>query len=159
MRTASAQKRPRFSAISRAPRTRPSKPGWGSLGWVGLWLAALLGCLCSLAVKLVDAAAIHLRIEHFQGSAAGVDLIVMSEVGEAFEHAEQLLVRGASPDLYLAGSALRTERTEPGELVATFWSRRDSETAEGVHQVKRLSLTGLPRIPMVAEGNELFLAD
>jgi hypothetical protein len=28
-----------------------------------------------------------LRIEHFQGSAAGVDLIVMREIGEAFENA------------------------------------------------------------------------
>jgi len=33
-----------------------------------------------------------LRVEHFQGSAAGVDLIVMREIGEALENAEQLLV-------------------------------------------------------------------
>jgi hypothetical protein len=33
-----------------------------------------------------------LRIEHFQGSTAAVDLIVMREIGEAFENAEQLFV-------------------------------------------------------------------
>jgi hypothetical protein len=35
---------------------------------------------------------LHLRIEHFQGSAAGVELTVMRKIGEAFENAEQLLV-------------------------------------------------------------------
>jgi hypothetical protein len=29
-----------------------------------------------------------LRVEHFQGSAAGIDLIVMREIEEAFENAE-----------------------------------------------------------------------
>jgi hypothetical protein len=33
-----------------------------------------------------------LRVEHFQGSAAGIDLILMGEIGEAFENAEQLFV-------------------------------------------------------------------
>jgi len=32
------------------------------------------------------------RVEHFQGSAASVDLIIMRKIGEAFENAEQLLV-------------------------------------------------------------------
>jgi hypothetical protein len=46
--------------------------------------AQLLGLL---PIELVDAPTVHLWIEHFQGSAADVDLIVMGEVGEAFEHA------------------------------------------------------------------------
>jgi hypothetical protein len=37
-----------------------------------------------------------LGIEHFQGAAAGIELIVMGEIGEAFEDAEQLLVRPIS---------------------------------------------------------------
>ena len=92
------------------------------------------------------APALHLRIEHFQGAAAGVDLIVMREIREAFEDSEQLLVPGASPDLHIARAALRTERTEPCELVATLWGGRHGERAERAHQVKRLALTGLPRI-------------
>jgi hypothetical protein len=71
----------------------------------GLRFAALLGLqlLESLAGEFMVAPAVHLRIEHFQGPAAGVDLVVMGEIGEAFENAEQVLVPGASPDLYAAG--------------------------------------------------------
>ena len=43
--------------------------------------------------------ALHWGIEHLQGAAAGVDLVVMGEIGEAFEYAEQLLVPGPPPDL------------------------------------------------------------
>jgi hypothetical protein len=57
-----------------------------------LWLAALRGGGGFLAVEFGEAPALHLRIQHFQGSTAGVDLIVMREIGEAFENAEQLLV-------------------------------------------------------------------
>jgi hypothetical protein len=87
-----------------------------------------------------------LGIEHFQGSAAGVDLVVMGEIGEPFEDAEQLLVPGASPDLHISSAALRTKRPEPRELVATLGSRHHGEAAERAHQVKRLALAGLPRI-------------
>ena len=45
-----------------------------------------------LFVEFVDAPTFHLRVEHFQGSAAGVDLIVMCEIGEAFENTEQFFV-------------------------------------------------------------------
>jgi len=38
--------------------------------------------------------AFHLTIEHFQGSAAGIDLVVNGEIGEVFEDAEQFLVPG-----------------------------------------------------------------
>ena len=80
----------------------------------------LLECFRLLARPLVIAPALHSGIEHFQGSAAGVDLVVMGEIGEAFENAEQFLVPRASSDLDVAGAALRTERSEPRELVATF---------------------------------------
>lgn len=50
--------------------------------------------LGSLASELIGGVAFHLRIEHFQGPAAGVDLVVMGEIGELFEDAEQLLVPG-----------------------------------------------------------------
>jgi len=57
-----------------------------------LRLVALRGGLCLLAEEFVGAPTIHVWIEHFQGAAAGIDLIVMREIGEAFENAEQLLV-------------------------------------------------------------------
>ena len=56
------------------------------------WLAALRGGLCLRAAELIETPTVHLRVEHFQGSAAGVDLVVMREIGEAFENAKQLLV-------------------------------------------------------------------
>src|SRR5215469_16939877 len=55
----------------------------------GLRFAALCFALLVLAaVELEQALAAHVRVEHFQGSAAGVDLIIMREIGEAFEHAK-----------------------------------------------------------------------
>ena len=54
-----------------------------------LWLAALGGGFCLLAVELVNPPTFHLRVEHFQGSAARVDLVVMREIGKAFEDTEQ----------------------------------------------------------------------
>jgi len=45
-----------------------------------LWLAALRGGGGFLAVIFVEAPTVHVRIDHFQGSAAGVDLIVMREM-------------------------------------------------------------------------------
>src|SRR4029077_10391380 len=89
----------------------------------GLRLALLLDLLRAPASSLVAAPALHVRIKHFQGSAAGIDLVVMSEIGEAFEDAEQVLVPRASPDLHIAGTALRTERPEPRALVATLCGR------------------------------------
>jgi hypothetical protein len=38
-------------------------------------------------------------MEHLQGSAAGIDLIVMGKIGEPFEGAEQVLVPAGAPDL------------------------------------------------------------
>ena len=38
------------------------------------------------------APALHVRIEHFQGPPAGVDLVVMGEIGDPFEDAEQVLL-------------------------------------------------------------------
>jgi hypothetical protein len=85
-----------------------------------LWLVALRGGLCFLAVEFVEAITIHLRIEHFECSAAGVDLIVMREIGKAFENAEQLLVPCPPPDLHIAGATLRAEWPEPRQLVAAL---------------------------------------
>src|SRR5262245_66509747 len=70
----------------------------------------------------------------------------MREIRKAFEDAEQVLVPGASPDLHVAGAALRTERSEPRALVATLCGRHHGEAIERAHQVKRLALAGLPRI-------------
>jgi hypothetical protein len=52
-----------------------------------------------------------------QGSAGYIDLVVMGEIGEPLEDAEQVLVPEAAQDLQIAGAALRAE---PGELVATL---------------------------------------
>ena len=61
--------------------------------------------------------ALHVGIEHFQGPTAGIDLVVVGEIREPFEDAEQILVPRAAPDLHIAGAALRAERLEPRELV------------------------------------------
>jgi hypothetical protein len=100
----------------------------------------------ALAGSLKDPPALHWSIEHFQGATAGVDLVVMGEIGEAFEDAKQLLVPGSPPDLHIACPALRAERPEPRELVATLWRGHYGEAAERAHQVKRLALAGLSRI-------------
>src|SRR5438067_10187578 len=133
--------RPRFLL-----RGEPFHGAGGPYGWDGLRFAALLGRLHALARELVEAPAVHSGIEHFQGSAASVDLVVMGEIGEAFENPKQLLVPRAAPDLYITGAALRTEPSEPGELVATLRGRRHGEAAERAHEMERLALAGLPRI-------------
>src|ERR1700740_2179975 len=74
----------------------------------------------------------------------------MGEIGEPLEDAEQLLIPGPPPHLHVAGTALRTEWPEPRQLVATLWSRRHGEATERAHQMKRLALAGLPRIPPAA---------
>src|SRR5882724_10259641 len=99
-----------------------------------------------LAVEFIDAPAVHVRIEHLQGSATGVDLIVMGEFGKAFEDAEQIVVPRATQDLHIAGAALRAERPEPRQLVAALRRRLCGKAAERAHQMLRLALAGLPRI-------------
>ena len=47
-----------------------------------LWLVALRGGFCLPAEEFVGAPTIHVWIEHFQGAAAGVDLIVMRKIGK-----------------------------------------------------------------------------
>src|SRR4051794_22543121 len=74
--------------------------------------------LRTLAREFVEAPALHRGIEHLQGAAAGIDLIVMGEIRKTLEDAEQLLVPGCAPDLHVAGAALRAERPEPRELVS-----------------------------------------
>jgi hypothetical protein len=57
------------------------------------------------------------RLSISKGAAAGVDLVVMGEIGKPFEDAEQVLVPAGLPDLDVAGAALRTERPKPRQLV------------------------------------------
>ena len=59
-----------------------------------------------LVSYFIGAPALQWGIEHFRCPAAGVDLVVMSKIGEAFADAEQLFVPRASSDLYVAGAAL-----------------------------------------------------
>src|SRR6187397_1857932 len=70
----------------------------------------------------------------------------MGELGEALEDAEQLLVPHAAPDLHIADAALRAERPEARQLVATLQGRRSGKAAERAHEVLRLARAGLPRI-------------
>src|SRR5262249_1990051 len=117
--------------------------GWGRLRLALLRSADLLGLL---AIDFEDGPTAPFGLEHFQGSGAGVDLVVMGEIGEAFEDAKQLLVPGAQSDLDVAGAALRAERPEPRQLIAGLRSRVHGKAAERAHQVLRLALAGLPRI-------------
>src|SRR5207249_10223763 len=75
-----------------------------------------------LAIEFIDAPAVHVRIEHFQGSATGVDLVVMGEIGEPFEDAEQVLVPGAAEDLHIA-------RQSRGAARPAWTGARQSKTA------------------------------
>src|SRR5262249_2132396 len=79
-------------------------------------------------------------------SATGVDLVVVGELGEAFEDAEQVCLPRAVQDLHIGGAALRAERPEPRKLVATLGRRLHGEAAERAHQMLRLALAGLSRI-------------
>ena len=91
------------------------------------------GLRCVLPVELfrrfaqpfIIAPILHVGAEHLQRAAAGIDLIVMGELGEAFENPEQLFVPRAVPDLHIAGTALalRAERCEARQLVATLRGR------------------------------------
>jgi hypothetical protein len=65
-----------------------------------------LQLLCPLAGGFKETPAAHLGIEHFQGTAAGVDLVVMGEFGKALEDAEQIFVPKCAQDLHIAGAAL-----------------------------------------------------
>src|SRR5258705_11653750 len=85
------------------------------------------------AVELEKASAVHLGIEHFQGAAAGVDLVIMGEIREPFEDTEQVLVPEAAQDFYIAGAALRAERPEPRQLVATLRRGAHREGAQPAH--------------------------
>src|SRR5689334_18519078 len=76
----------------------------GALGFARLRLTLLLQLWRLPAHQFVQTPAVHARVEHFQGSAARVDLILVSEIGEPFEDPEQLLVPRAAPDLHIAGT-------------------------------------------------------
>ena len=94
------------------------------MSFARLRLTLLLELFRLPAHQFVKTPTLHLRVEHFQGSAAGIDLVVMGKFGEAFEDAQQLFVPRSPPDLHIAGAALRTKRPEPRELVATLRAAR-----------------------------------
>jgi hypothetical protein len=139
----SAREPPWLSPSSSAPRTTP--PSRAGHGLNRLWLAALRGG-GFLAVVFVEAPTLHVRVEHFEGSAAGVDLVVMRKIGEAFENAEQLLVLASASDLHIAGATLRAEWPEAPQLVAALGCRPHREAAQRPHQMLCLALAGLPRV-------------
>jgi hypothetical protein len=136
----------RFSSICSVRRVFDGARGPRGLG--GLRFGALVGAelLGPLAREFKEAPALHFGIEHFQGSPAGVHLVVVGEIGEAFEDAEQILVPRDSQNPHIAGNALRAERPEPRELVAALRGRHNGEHTHCAHQVKRPALAGLPRI-------------
>ena len=106
------------------------------------YLALGLQLLGPPASGFKETPALHIGIEHFQGSAASVDLVVMGEIGKPFENAEQVLVPQAAEDLYIGDAALRAERSEPRPLIAALRGRLHGKAAERAHQMKRLALTG-----------------
>jgi hypothetical protein len=73
----------------------------GPIGLCGLRLAMRLAAqLVRLSsIEFVNSPTCHGRIKHFEGAAAGIDLVVMGEIGEALEDAEQVLVPVTSQDL------------------------------------------------------------
>src|SRR5947209_9113315 len=128
------------------PLGEPFRGTGGPGGYGGLRSALLVDLLRLLAQPFGVAPVLHIGAGHLQGSAAGIDLIVMGEIGKAFEDPKQLLVPRASPDFDIPGAALRTERSEASELIATLRRRQHSEAAECAHEVMGLALAGLARI-------------
>ena len=74
----------------------PFEGARGRIGWGGLRLALLRELLRPQAVVFDHGRALDWDIEHFKRAAAGVDLVIMGEIGKALEDAEQLLVPGAA---------------------------------------------------------------
>ena len=77
---------------------------------------------------------------------AGVDFVIVREIGEAFENAEQLLVPRPAPQLHIADAALRAERPKARQLVTTLQGQCCGKAIERAHEMLRLALAGLPRI-------------
>ena len=77
---------------------------------------------------------------------AGVAFVIVREIGEAFENAEQLLVPRPAPQLHIADAALRAERPKARQLVTTLQGRCCGKAIERAHEMLRLALAGLPRI-------------
>jgi hypothetical protein len=74
-------------------QTAVIEPGeYAVLGDWGLLVCSIASA--SPAIELVHVPTLSWRIEHFQGAAAGVDLVVTGEIRKAFEDAEQVLVPG-----------------------------------------------------------------
>src|SRR5205807_6504411 len=97
-------------------------------------------------IEFIEAPALHLTIEHFQVSAAGIHLVVMGQIGEAFEDAEQFLVPGPRRIFTLPARHGELSGPEPPKVFATLRGWRNGEAAEGAHQMKCLALAGLPRV-------------
>jgi len=75
--------------------------------------------LLPIGDRFLRAPVSHLKIENFQGSAAGIHLVVMGEIGEAFEDAEQFHAPGPAQDLHIARPARRAEWLQPRKVVAS----------------------------------------
>jgi len=147
-----AQEHPRSGSISFL-LLLPLHRALGPIRFEGLRFALLVEGFPGLAHPSDEAPVLHIGTEHLQGSAAGIDLLVMSEIGEPFEGAEQVLVPAGPPDLDVAGAALRADRPEPRDLVAALCRRHHGEAAERAYQVRRLALAGLPRILAESDAN------
>ena len=103
----------------------------------------LLGQFLGLpAVPFKEAPIRHAGIEHLQGAAAGVDLVVMGQFGEAFEVRNDPR-SGTAQDLHIAGAALRLNGPN---RVGNHHLRRPArgEGAQRSNQMLRLALAGLP---------------
>jgi|HubBroStandDraft_3_1064219.scaffolds.fasta_scaffold179368_1 hypothetical protein len=86
-----------------------------------------------LAVEFKDAPTFQLRGEHFQRSAARVDLIVMREIGNPSRTRNGSSFHGLR--WIFTFSAQHCELNGPKRVsLSAFWGRRDGEAAEGAHQ-------------------------
>ena len=70
----------------------PASQGPDWVGRVAACVAAQRGPPRPSARYFIGGIARHWGVKHFQRATAGIDLVVMGEIGEAFENAEQFFV-------------------------------------------------------------------
>ena len=136
-----------FSSICSARRAPPWSRGPMWVGRVAVCHAAAERAAPGpLASGFKGAVALHVRIEHFQNSTAGVDLVVMARSGKPSSTRNRSSFQRPRRIFTLPARHCELERPEPRQLVATLHRGLHRKSAQRAHQVKLLALAGLPRI-------------
>jgi hypothetical protein len=106
-----------------------------------------------LSIELIDAPAGHMWVKHLERSAAGIDSIVMGEIGNPSRTRNNSSFQGDRRILRLP--ARHTELNGPNRVTLSPLSgvATTVKPAERADQVKRLALTRLSRILAEADAD------